>query len=448
MKSTSKDLPPHSPEAELAILGNCLNYPEVINLCIEAGVEKKFFDLRHSLIFSCIAEIAKLGIEPDLMTLLNIIKEKKLEVRVGGFTYLQQLLECGDSGANTEYWIEILEDKFYARQIAIKGRELIDAAMDTGKNLRERAEAIEMEIMRLRAPKESETLTDQLDEVMDMIEQAQLTKGESVGLRSGYYDIDQAFGGMRAGQMIVLAARPGVGKSTLGLNILENLSIRNKIPTGFLSLEMPPSELLTRTLARFSGVPSNILTRGQLSSADLLAVGKARLLIDGSPLRVVFCGGKTIAEISALIRRMIAESETKCFVIDYLQLIHGTKKTDNKNSEVTEISNALKILAGVLKVPIIVLSQLNREIEKRSDPRPRLSDLRDSGSIEQDADKVLFMWNAENGESLEKTSTVKLSLDKNRNGPSGTVIHVTFFRELCKFESAARISQHDMPAMI
>ncbi len=465
-KNLSKDatrldrLPPHSPEAEQGVLGCVLLSPnECMGECIEklkdAG-QQVFYDLRHQSIYEHLSAMYDAREAIDVITLQQRLKDKQLLEQIGGIAYLSQLQDSVPSAANLSYYLEIVQEKFLLRRMITTCTEVVGRVYDYEGDVEMLLDEVEKEILRINESRAQSTTSS----VKELVGKAILTvenyfgrQGTLNGLGTGFPDLDRMTDGLHGSEMIVIAARPSMGKTSLAMNIVEHVVLEQNLPAGVFSLEMSAESLVLRMLCSIARVNLRSIREGFMSEADFpkltSAAGrlaKAKLLIDDS-------AGLSILDLRARARRMHQQHGVKLFVIDYLQLLHSTSRRsqDNRQQEIADISNGIKALAKELKVPVLVLSQLNRELEKDKSRKPRLSDLRESGAIEQDADVVGLLYKPsagddEDGAQAEEADglPVNLLIAKQRNGPTGD-INLTFLKSYTRFESAAKVSDEDVP---
>jgi replicative DNA helicase len=465
-KNISKDatrldrLPPHSPEAEQGVLGCVLLSPnECMGECIEklkdAG-QQVFYDLRHQTIYEHLSAMYDAREAIDVITLQQRLKDKQLLEQIGGIAYLSQLQDSVPSAANLSYYLEIVQEKFLLRRMITTCTEVVGRVYDYEGDVEMLLDEVEKEILRINESRAQSTTSS----VKELVGKAILTvenyfgrQGTLNGLGTGFSDLDRMTDGLHGSEMIVIAARPSMGKTSLAMNIVEHVVLEQNLPAGVFSLEMSAESLVLRMLCSIARVNLRSIREGFMNEADFpkltSAAGrlaKAKLLIDDS-------AGLSILDLRARARRMHQQHGVKLFVIDYLQLLHSTSRRsqDNRQQEIADISNGIKALAKELKVPVLVLSQLNRELEKDKSRKPRLSDLRESGAIEQDADVVGLLYKPsagddEDGAQAEEADglPVNLLIAKQRNGPTGD-INLTFLKSYTRFESAAKVSDEDVP---
>jgi replicative DNA helicase len=459
-RPTLDRLPPHALDMEQGVLGCQLLSPnecvgEVIEKLKGTGVEVHY-DLRHQTVQTELFEMYDSRIPIDVITLQQRLKDKGLLDQIGGIAYLSQLQDSVPSAANLSYYLEIVQEKFLLRRMIATCTDVVGRVYDYEGDVEMLLDEVEKEILRINESRAQSTTSS----VKELVGKAILTvenyfgrQGTLNGLGTGFPDLDRMTDGLHGSEMIVIAARPSMGKTSLAMNIVEHVVLEQNLPAGVFSLEMSAESLVLRMLCSIARVNLRSIREGFMSEADFpkltSAAGrlaKAKLLIDDS-------AGLSILDLRARARRMHQQHGVKLFVIDYLQLLHSTSRRsqDNRQQEIADISSGIKALAKELKVPVLVLSQLNRELEKDKSRKPRLSDLRESGAIEQDADVVglLYKPNAgddEDGAQAEEADglPINLLIAKQRNGPTGD-INLTFLKSYTRFESAAKVSDEDVP---
>lgn len=427
-------------EAEQGLIGEMLAAPQlIIEIKSEyPNIEEFFFDLRHRAIFEAMLQTNS----GDLAVLLPHFRGNKQLESVGGAPYLVGLAnKAAGIGIAAQQYAELLRDDFVKRrirQVSVEINDLASSEPDASGALEE----AEKRIMRIGSEIQSDSDLDTvalMDLVMEEMDQAMINKGSIQGLKTGFRDFDRMTNGVRGGQVIVIAARPGAGKTSLAMNIAEQVAVENKEAVGVFSLEMTATELMHRMVCSRARIDSQRARDGNLAERDKPRLLTAINQIRKAPIHICEKSGLTIAQLGARARRMVSRHKIKLLIIDYLQLMTSRLK-ENGNARITEISNGVKILAKDLKIPVILLSQLNRDCEKEN-RKPRLSDLRESGSIEQDADLVMLLAPQElkKGDTYQK---VEALIPKHRGGPVGK-IDLLFHRELTRFESASPVG--DVP---
>jgi replicative DNA helicase len=458
--TTIDRLPPHSPEAEQGVLGCVLLSPnECMGECIEKlkdDGQQVFYDLRHQTIYETLATMYDAREAIDVITLQQRLKDKGLLDQIGGIAYLSQLQDSVPSAANLSYYLEIVQEKFLLRRMIATCTEVVGRVYDYEGDVETLLDEVEKEILRInesRAQSSTATVKELVGKAILTVENYFGRQGTLNGLGTGFPDLDRMTDGLHGQEMIVIAARPSMGKTSLAMNIVEHVVLEQNLPAGVFSLEMSAESLVLRMLCSIARVNLRSIREGFMSEADFpkltSAAGrlaKAKLLIDDT-------AGLSILDLRARARRMHQQHGVKLFVIDYLQLLHSTSRRsqDNRQQEIADISSGIKALAKELKVPVLVLSQLNRELEKDKSRKPRLSDLRESGAIEQDADVVGLLYKPSAGDDEDGMQTeeadglpVNLLIAKQRNGPTGD-INLTFLKSYTRFESAAKVSDEDVP---
>jgi replicative DNA helicase len=449
-------LPPHSPEAEQGVLGCILLSPnDCIGECITKfkGGSEVFYDLRHQTIFDAVSEMFDKREAIDIITLQQRLKDKQLLEQVGGISYLAALPDVVPSAANLSFYNDIVLEKFLLRKVIRVCTDVVGRVYDYEGQVDALMDEIERDVLRIsesRVQSQTISIKDLVKKAVNTIEDYHARQGALTGLGTGFTDLDKMTTGLHAGEMIVIAARPSVGKTSLAMNIAEHVALDEKLPVGVFSLEMTAESLVLRMLCSRARVNMRSVREGFLAERDFPKLTGAAGKIAGAPLFIDDSSGLSILQLRAKARRMHQQYGIKLFVVDYLQLLHSTaKRADNRQQEIADISSGIKSLAKELKVPVIVLSQLNREVEREKGRPPRMSDLRESGAIEQDADLVglLYRPSKEEDDSAERVEAepINLLIAKQRNGPAGEDVHLTFLRAYTRFENAAKIDQADVP---
>lgn len=451
-------LPPHSIEAEQGVLGCILLSPQdCVGECItlfKAGSEV-FYDLRHRSIYEQIVEMYDKKEAVDLITLQQTLRDRNQLDGVGGVAYLASLPDAVPSAANLLYYVDIVREKFVLRRMIGTCTEVVARAYEHQGEVDELLDEVERDVLKIaeeRVDTKSSSIKDLVHGAINKIEEYHKNQGMLTGIGTGFPDLDKMTTGLHGGEMIVVAARPSMGKTSLAMNIAEHVCIDQKLPVGVFSLEMTAESLVLRMLCSRSRVNLRNITSGFLAERDFPKLTGAAGKLAGAPLYIDDTPGLSILQMRAKARRMHQQHGVRLFVIDYLQLLHSTsRRAENRQQEIADISNGVKALAKELEVPVIVLAQLNREIEKEKNRKPRMADLRESGAIEQDADLVAMLYRASSddddgaAEASQEAIPVNLLIAKQRNGPTGDV-HLTFLKPYTRFESAAKISGDDVPA--
>jgi replicative DNA helicase len=450
-------LPPHSPECEVGVLGCVLLSPNesmgdlIAKLKVHGEV---FYDLRHQTIWNELVEMFDARMPIDVITLQQRLKDKQLLEQIGGLPYLANLPDTVPSAANLSYYADFLLEKFHLRRLIQTCTDVVGRVYDYEGEVDALMDEVERDILKIseaRVQTQSTTIKDLVGKAINKIEDFHQRRGQPTGIATGFMDLDRMTSGFHGGEMIVIAARPSMGKTSLAMNIAEHVALDLKLPVGVFSLEMTAESLVLRMLCSRGRVDMRNVRNGFLVEADFPKLKNAAQALQTAPLYIDDSSGLSILQLRAKARRMAQQFGIKLFVIDYLQLLNSTnRRAENRQQEIADISNGVKALAKELNVPVIVLSQLNREIEKEN-RKPRMSDLRESGAIEQDADIVGILYNpASNDDDASPTGRehdaipVNLLIAKQRNGPTDDV-NLTFLKSYTRFESAAKVSDEDVP---
>jgi len=453
-------LPPHSIEAEQGVLGCLLLSPnDCIGQCIEKlkpGAEV-FYDLRHRSLYSTLVEMFDEKHAIDQLTVAQRLKDRQELDGIGGLGYLASLPDMVPSAANMEYYVDIVWEKYLLRKMLHTCTDIASRVYEYEGEIDALLDEAEKDILKIsesRIEGTNLTMKELVNSAINKIEEFHQNQGQLTGIGTGFLDLDKMTTGLHEGEMVVIAARPSVGKTSLAMNIAEYVSLELKQPVGVFSLEMTAESLVLRMLCSRARVNMRKIRDGFLAERDFPKLTGTAGKLTSAPLFIDDSSGMSVLQLRAKARRMWQQYGIKLFVIDYLQLLHSTsRRAENRQQEIAEISGGIKALAKELRVPVIVLAQLNRDLEKRGPgERPRLSDLRESGSIEQDADLVCLLYRESRKEAEEEGSefeqdaiSVKLFVAKQRNGPVGEV-DLTFLKSITRFESAARVDPADVPA--
>jgi replicative DNA helicase len=458
-KRTTDRLPPHSVEAEQGVLGCVLLSPkEGLGRCLERfkGRPDAFYELRHQTLFNVLIEMTERQEAIDLITVGQRLKDKNQLENVGGWTYLSSLLDTVPSAANIDYYIDIVREKHLLRKMIATCTQAIGRAYEEQDDVEGLLDEVERDVLKIgeeRIESSARPVKEIVRKAMATIEDYFNRKGALTGLGTGFVDLDRLTSGLHAGEMSIVAARPSVGKTALAANIAEHVAVELNQPVAFFSLEMTAESLVLRVVCSMARVNLRDLREGFLPEAALAKLNSAIGKLSGAPLIIDDGAALSILQLRARARRLWQQFGIKLFVVDYLQLLScaGRRGEVNRQQEIADISRGIKGLAKELNVPVLVCSQLNREPERReAGTRPRLSDLRESGAIEQDADLVGLLYKPGSGDEeygadgSADTVPTNLLIAKQRNGPTGEV-ELTFFRGYTRFESASKIGPDDVP---
>ncbi len=408
-------IPPHSVDAEESVLGALLLDRDAVVAVAEFLGSEDFYDDRHREIFICALELYEARIPIDVLTIADRLKKRKVLKKIGGAGYLADLANKVPTAAHVEHYGKIVKDQATKRSLMKAASTLLDLSLDEGLSANELLDKAESQVFSLTQKHLARTFTpvkDALAESFDRLDELHKQAEGLRGIPTGFRDIDDTLAGLQRSNLIILAARPGVGKTSLALNIAQNLTVKSKLPVGFFSLEMSKEELVDRLLVSQADIDAWRLKTGKLSEDDFTRLSNAMGELAEAPLYIDDTPALSILEMRTKARRLQVEAGVSLLIVDYLQLARS-RQLENRVQEVSEITQGLKNLARELKIPVLAVSQLSRAVEQRGSKRPQLADLRESGSIEQDADVVMFIWR-EDEENLEN---VELDVAKHRNGP-------------------------------
>lgn len=409
-------VPPHSAEAEKSVLGALLLDRDAVTAVVEFLRAEHFYEDKHQRIFDVMVDLYQDRQPVDVVTVSEALKKKKTLTEVGGTAYLTELVNGVPTAAHAEHYGQLVRDHYTKRRLISAAGAISDMAFDAAGDVRQILDSAEQNVFALAQQHLKQVFVpvkDILSESFDRLDELHKTAGSLRGVPTGFEELDKTLAGMQDSNLIILAARPGVGKTALALNIAQNAAFKYRMPVGFFSLEMSREELMDRLLVAQAEIDAWKMKTGQLSEDEFAKLSDAMGELYETPLYIDDTPGMSILEMRTKARRLQAEHGLKLIIVDYLQLARPVRNLDNRVQEVSEVSQGLKNLARELKVPVLALSQLSRQVESRGVKRPQLADLRESGAIEQDADVVMFMWH-ENDDDLE---SLTLDIAKHRNGP-------------------------------
>jgi len=418
-------IPPHDVDAEQAILGSMLTDKDAVIAALEVLKEDAFYREDNKLIFGAISNLYLRNEPIDIITVKAELVEMGDLEKAGGIEYLAELPLKVPTTANVERYVKIVEEKYILRNLISTSNELIALGYDETEEVDSIMDVAERRIFDLAQKKNSKGYTSMKDVLVDSfteLEKLYNMKGNLAGLPTGFTDLDTKLAGLHNSDLIIVAARPAMGKSAFAINIAANVAVQSNVPVAIFNLEMSKEQIGNRILCSEAMVDSNKIRTGQIDDEDWTKLAGTIGRLSDAPIYIDDTPGITITEIRAKCRKLKLERDIGLVVIDYLQLIAGSGKAGSREQEISEISRSLKILAKELNIPVIALSQLSRGAEKREDKRPMLSDLRESGAIEQDADIVMFLYRDDYyNEDSDKKNVAEVIVAKQRSGSTGTV---------------------------
>jgi replicative DNA helicase len=436
-------IPPHNLEAEESVLGAMLLSRDAIASAMEICKPEDFYKSSHGHIFSAVTSLFSQGEPADWVTVTEELRRRGLLETIGDPSVFVSLQANTPSIGNAEYYARIVEELALLRRLVSVAGEITELGYSLPEDVSEvldRAESLVFEVSQRRVVDSMTPLRELLGDSLDHLEQL-FTRGESItGLATGYADLDEQLAGLQPSNLIVVGARPAMGKTSFALGMVAHAGIKLNKPVLLFSLEMSHLELTQRLLCSEARVDANRMRTGRLLEADWTKIGNAISRMSEAPIFIDDNPNLTVMDIRARARRLKSREGLGLVVVDYLQLMTGRHGAENRQVEVSEISRGLKILARELEVPVVALSQLSRGLEMRQDKRPMLADLRESGSIEQDSDVVLFIYRDElyNPESSESQGTAEIIVAKHRNGPTGHT-RLAFIGHHARFDNMARV---------
>lgn len=413
-------IPPHDDDAEAAVLGSFLIDKEALSLASEIIKPEFFYKDQNKEIFEAMLALYEDRKPIDLITLTSILKKRKSFEKIGGASYLSELTTSVPTSANIEHYAQILKEKYIRRSLIHLAGGMTEKAFAPDYEDRELLDVVEQDIFKISQQNLNQGfahIKHSLAESFDRLDELHKSGGKFRGIETGFVDLDFLLSGLQQSNLIVLAARPGTGKTAFVVNIAQYITVNSKIPVGIFSLEMSKEELVDRLLISQSDIDAWRLKTGRLSEDDFEKLSTAMGELADAPIYIDDTPGISISEIRTKARRLQLETGIKLIIVDYLQLVNPGKKIENRVQEVSYVSQNLKNLARELKIPVVAVSQLSRAVEHRGERRPQLADLRESGAIEQDADVVIFLYNKD--EEFTPQRIVCVNIAKHRNGPIG-----------------------------
>jgi replicative DNA helicase len=444
MDLLAQRLPPQNLEAETSVLGAVLLENEALNRVLEILQEDDFYRNAHRRIFSAILHLYEHSEPVDLITLSEILKTRGELDDVGGVEYLNSLANAVPTAANISYYAKIIKEKAILRKLINRATEIVSQSYSNSGDVDEfidQAERTIFEISEDRVRPSFYPIKDLIKSSFKTIERLYEKRQLITGVPTGFQRLDELTSGLQPSDLIIIAGRPSMGKTALALNIAQNASVQASIPAAIFSLEMSKEQLALRMLCSEAKVDAHRLRGGFLSEADWPRLTRAAGSLSEAPLFIDDTPGLSALEMRAKTRRLKIEHNLGLVIVDYLQLMRGRASADSREQEISDISRSLKALAKELSIPVIALSQLNRRVEERGDKRPQLSDLRESGAIEQDADVILFLYREEvYNKSEENRGKAELIIGKQRNGPTDKV-DLAFLDKYTRFENLSGLKE-------
>lgn len=438
-------VPPQNVEAEQSVLGAMMIEREAISKVAEILRPEDFYREAHRLIFNAMLELFNKNDAVDLVTVVEILRrDEKLE-GAGGIAYVSALANSVPTAANVMYHARIVEEKALLRQLITTATHVAGMGYEANEEvaiIMDKAEKMILEVANRKAGQEFASIKNIIFDVFDKVSELYSSKGGITGLSTGFKDLDKLTSGLQASDLILIAARPSMGKTAFVLNIAQNVAIKEKQAVAFFSLEMSKEQLVQRMLCAEAPIDAQRLRIGELENNDWDKLVRAADRLAAAPIFIDDTAGITVMEMRSKARRLKIEHDLKLIIIDYLQLMQGSSgssRSENRQQEISEISRSLKALARELKVPVIALSQLSRGVESRQVKKPMLSDLRESGSLEQDADIVAFLYREDYYDpETEHKNITDVIIAKHRNGPVDSV-QLFFHKQFTKFSDLSRI---------
>jgi len=457
LKATSNQ-PPSATEVEMAVLGAMLIDEDAVPKAIEILKPESFFDKRNRIVFESMASLYEANEPIDTVSIYEELKKSGKTDEAGGAAYISKLSQDISSAANIDYHARVVMEKWILRQLISSSMEIASSAYEGNEDVFDLLDAAESKIFQIseKGIKESfKSMEKAVKEALELIEAIHSKNISTFSVPSGFFELDDLLGGFQKSDLIIVASRPSMGKTAFAMSAARNAAIDHNVPVGVFSLEMATIQLATRLISAEARINAHNVRTGKFKAEEGAKISRTVHKLSKAPIYIDDTPAISILELRAKARRLKNEKKIGLIIIDYLQLLSSTVHMESREREISTISRSLKSLAKELNIPVVALSQLNRQLEARSDKKPMLSDLRESGSIEQDADVVLFLYRPEvygitqyaygdmNGESTE--GIAEIIVGKQRNGPIGEV-KLRFIKDYAKFENLDRFRQQQLPA--
>lgn len=447
MAQAVERLPPHNLEAEQSVLGSLLIDRDAVIRVAASLRPLDFYRRAHSLIYEAILNLYNRREPTDLITLVDELDRKGLLDDVGGETYISELIAATPTSVHVEYYARIVTRTAVRRRLIDAGSEIVRIGFDDATEVEDaldNAERLLFDISQHRSERDFRSMREILEEYFDQLDTLHQHKGDVIGVPTGFADLDKITGGLQKSDLIIIAARPSIGKSALGLSLAFNAAVRHQLTVGLFVLEMSGEQIVQRLLSMETGIDSHRLRMGFIDDSEWNSVVRAFGRLSEAPIFVDDTASATLMDVRSKARRLHAEHGVDMIVVDYLQLMNSGRRTDNRVQEISDISRGLKGLARELDIPVVALAQLSRAVESRQSHVPMLSDLRESGSIEQDADVVMFIYREDRYDpETERKGIADIIVAKHRNGPVGTV-HLRFFERTARFADLEMYREPDL----
>lgn len=434
-------IPPHSVEAEQSVLGSILLDKDAMISVSETLIPEDFYKEAHRVIYECMLKLYNNQSEIDLITLADELRDQGYLDDIGGIAYITSLSTIVPTTSNIKYYINIVKEKSISRQLISAANDIINLGYDSStkvEDVLENAEKKIFDISQERTTNDFQPINQVLTETLSMLEKLYEEKSDVTGLTTGFRDLNKKINGLQRSDLLLIAARPAMGKTAFALNLVQNAALKGDASVAVFSLEMSKEQLVQRMVAAQSSVELKKIKTGTLAANDWPRITDGMAVLSGAKIHIDDTPGLKISELRSKCRKLKIEKGLDLVLIDYLQLMEGEGHNESRQQEIAKISRSLKILAKELDCPVVALSQLSRAPEQRADHRPMLSDLRESGSIEQDADIVMFLYRDEYyNPDTERKNIGEVIVAKNRHGETGTV-ELVWFGEIQKFADKMR----------